>query len=453
MQVITGDGTKPGLLINRNYALLWLGQTVSAFGDFVFNTTLVVWIAQELARGQSWSPIAVSAVMIAASVPILLLGPIAGVFVDRWDKRRTMMRMDGASAALVALLLLVSGALPLPGLSGGVPVGWTLGAIYAVVLLVNSCAVFFRPASLVTLGDIVPEEHRPRAAGMTQASFSLAMLVGPPIAAPMVLVFGSEWALMIDAASFVVSLIAVWAIRVPVHVSPKAETPLFLRELREGLRFFRRSRLLTTLAISGVIVMLGAGSLNALDIFFVTRNLHAPAELYGVLGAAQGAGMILGAVVASVIAQRVGLTRMIWGVLLVVGVLIGVYARMDSFVPGVVVIFVLGLTLPGLNIAIDPLILLATPREFVGRVSATLEPLVTAASIVGTALGGFLYGTVLRDFHAMAFGISFGPLDTIFLWVAALCVLGGVYAMLNLRLERPAPPSEPEEAGAAATAA
>jgi MFS family permease len=91
---------KPGLLINRNFALLWLGQTISVFGDELFDFTLLIWIAAVLTRRpdgttEPWAPLAVSGVLIATIIPYFLLGPLAGVFVDRWEKRQTMLWMDG----------------------------------------------------------------------------------------------------------------------------------------------------------------------------------------------------------------------------------------------------------------------------------------------------------------------------------------------------------------------
>jgi MFS family permease len=71
------------LLINRNFALLWAGQLLSGLGDQVFETTLVVWIAAELAPDKSWKSLAVSGLLVAAAIPMLVIGPVAGVFVDR----------------------------------------------------------------------------------------------------------------------------------------------------------------------------------------------------------------------------------------------------------------------------------------------------------------------------------------------------------------------------------
>ncbi|MGH2487726.1 MAG: hypothetical protein ACRDHE_17130, partial [Ktedonobacterales bacterium] len=83
-------GHRGHALINKNFALLWTGQTISAFGDTLFDTTVVLWIALVLARGQTWAPLAVSGGLLATLVPKILVGPMAGVFVDRWDKQRTL---------------------------------------------------------------------------------------------------------------------------------------------------------------------------------------------------------------------------------------------------------------------------------------------------------------------------------------------------------------------------
>ena len=103
-------GQKLPIYVNPNFSLLWSGQAISYIGDFVFDTTLVLWIASSLAAGKSWAPLAVSGMLVCVLVPSFVGGPIAGVFVDRWDKRRTMLAMDAARAGLILVLLLVSGA-------------------------------------------------------------------------------------------------------------------------------------------------------------------------------------------------------------------------------------------------------------------------------------------------------------------------------------------------------
>src|SRR5215469_18435244 len=90
------------MLVNRNYAKLWYGQAVSAIGDTVFVTTLVLWVSQVLVHGSPWAPAAVSGILVAAGAAVALVGPVAGVFVDRWNRKSTMLRTEVIRGAMVA---------------------------------------------------------------------------------------------------------------------------------------------------------------------------------------------------------------------------------------------------------------------------------------------------------------------------------------------------------------
>lgn len=435
---------KPGLFINGNYGRLWLGLTISVFGDFIFDTTLVIWIAAVIARGQTWAPLAVSGVFIATTVPVLIVGPIAGVFVDRWNKRRTMLAMDAARAALVALLIFTSGVVPLPFLPGGrLPLFWQLGVVYGVVFLLNTLSQFFRPASLALTGDIVPQETQARAMGLSQTSMSIAMILGPTLAAPLFVAFGPEWALGIDALSFVASYLLIHTVVAPPAARSVADgaRPNFWREFGGGLRYFFRSRVLVVLTISATIVMLGGGALNTLDYFFVTGNLHAPTSYFGALQGVMGVGMILGAILAGAFAQKIGLTRTLWLSLLGMALLITAYARSTDIWVAIAIIGVAGIPQAALNVAAGPLLLQSTPREMVGRVSSILNPTITISTLVGAALGGYLDSTVLRGFSATLLGIHFGPVDTIFTCAGLIALAGALFAAFGLWGVKPLAPA------------
>ena len=427
---------RPNLLINRNFALLWSGQIISIVGDFVFDTILILWIATLIVQGQSWAPLAVSGILLSASLPVFIIGPIAGVFVDRWNKRRTMLWMDALRAILILLLLLPAGILPLPFLvAGRLPIFWQLGLIYSTVFLTSACTQFFGPAIFALIGDIVDEPHRARATGLTQLIASLGAIIGPSLATLLFFKAGVQWALLLNALSFVVSFLAILAIRPPqTVVSGELESQgNFFREFGQGIRFYAGNRVLMTILISVTLVMAGAGALNALGIFFVTHNLHTPVSFFGFLSSVLGAGAVVGAVLASAFAQRLGLKRTFWLSLLAAGVLVLVYARLTNLVPAMVVLFLLGLVTTAVDVAAGPLVLDVTPRELVGRVAALLNPALTLVTMLSVAVAGYLYSTVLQSFHATLVGITFGPIDTIFTVTGILVVAGGLYAMVNLR--------------------
>src|SRR5437660_6819850 len=124
---IAAPEPKPSFFINRNFGLLWIGQAISQLGDMIYFITLSLWIATIIAKDQPWAPAAVSGVLLAWAIPTLTIGPFAGVFVDRWNKRRTMIRMDMIRAILILLLLPLTGLLPLPFVSEPLPVAWQIG--------------------------------------------------------------------------------------------------------------------------------------------------------------------------------------------------------------------------------------------------------------------------------------------------------------------------------------
>src|SRR5262249_21156119 len=159
--------------------------------------------------------------------------------------------------------------------------------------------------------------------------------------------------------------------------------------------YFVSNRVLTTVLITAMIAMLGGGALNALDIFFLTQNLHAPVHLYGALGATAGVGVLVGALGAGLIASRLRLERTFWLSAVALGLLILIYARLTSFAPALSLLFVIGLPEAAINVAVGPLVLGATPRALIGRVVAVLQPLISLASMLSMVLAGWLAGGAL----------------------------------------------------------
>lgn len=433
---------KASLFINRNFALMWIGQVISVFGDYLFTTSLTLWIVTQIAYGQSWSPLAVGGVLLAASIPVFLVGPIAGVFVDRWEKRKTMLYMDGTRAVLIALLIPL--ALHLPLLSS-LPATAELAIVCVVVFITNTCAQFFNPSILALTGDIVEEPQRARATGLTQMMSSFAMLAGPPLAAILFFATGLRTMLIFDALSFVVSFLTIWFIQAPpaARSVEVGQAGKFWQEFGVGLRFFFGNSVLVTILIAGFLVVLSEGAFNTLGVFFLQENLHTPLVLYGFLSTAMGAGLTVGALLAGLFAQRLGVTRVLSIGLALDGLVAILYARQVSFLPALALVFLIGFLVGAVNVAVGPILFQTTPRELIGRVAAVVTPALALSSILSISLVSYLDGTLLRNFHATIVGIQFGPIDTIFLATGVLALLGGLYALIQLRCLNNATAVEP----------
>lgn len=422
------------LLINRDYARLWYGQAVSTVGDYVFDTTLVLWVATVLAKGQSWAPAAVSGILLSVGAAVLLVGPVAGVFVDRWNRRATMLRTEVVRAVLVVVLMLLS-LLPI----GTLPTWLWLTVIYAVVFILNASGQFFSPARFATVGDVVEGEvDRTRAAGIGQATTAMAAIVGPPLAAPLLFTIGIQWALLANALSYVVSYLAIRSVRVPgAATAPeapgaKAATSSIRTDFVAGLRFFKGNRFLVALLSIAVIAQCGTGALNALDVFFVTQNLHASSRLYGFMSMAFGIGAILGSLWAARVVRWFGARNATWLGLAVTGIVVFGYARQTTFVAGLILLTMVSIPVAMLNTAMTPLLLNVTPPQYLGRMIAVFNPINQLASMLSVVAAGWLASTALHGFSATVAGMHFGPIDTIFAVAGVLIVLAGGYAYFAL---------------------
>ena len=428
------DGIEPDLpplRHNRNYRRLWFGQAASLLGNEVLDTTIMLWLGLIAAGDQPWGPAAVAGALAAGTIPVLLFGTIGGVYADRWDRRRVMLATDAIRGCLVlalALLLIVGEDLP---------VAVRLSVSYAVIVACAVAAQFFNPARYGLLATVVADADRERMGSITAGTSALAGIVGPAVAAGLVVVANVQWALLITAAGFALSYAAVAKVRAAPAAeatpSAAAELPGMWRELRTGLTFFAGNQVLKVMLITTVVVVAGVASINTLDIFFITRNLHAPVEVYGVLGTAFSIGSLLGAGLAALFAARIRSTRVYAYGFMLVGLLLIVYSRMTTPLGAIIVLFLIGIPAAAVSSMIGPLIMRSTPSHLIGRVSGVLQPASELGSLVSVAVVAWLASSVLHDLNTTVAGIHFSTIDTIFLAIGAIVALTAVYTARALR--------------------
>ncbi|HEY2795428.1 MAG TPA: MFS transporter [Micromonosporaceae bacterium] len=434
-------------LVNRDFARLWYGQAISSVGDFVFDTTLVIWISYDLLPHSSWAPAAVSGLMLFALAGIIIVGPLAGVFVDRWSHRRIMLNTEVVRGILVGGLTCVA-LIPRHDL----PVGAWLTLVYVVVFVVNAAGQFFNPSRFATIGEVVTGEvDQARAFGISQATASTASIIGPVLAAPLMITFGFQWALLVNALSYGVSYIAIRSVNFPATASDGSgsggsggERSSWRDEFTAGIRMFVRSRFLVALCVIAIVAQIGAGAISTLNVFFLTGNLHESPKLLGVLEMTFGAGGIVGALLAGRLVKAFAARRVIWVGLILSGIFFGAYARQTHIVAAMLLIFIFMLPVGALNTAISPMLIASTPPGFMGRMLAVFQPAVNAANVLSIVVAGALASTTLHNFHSSVGGVSIGPIDTIFTVAALLIAASGVYAAFTL------PPAGTEAAGGTA---
>jgi MFS family permease len=421
--------SKRALLINRNYTLLWLGGTISQIGDVLFTMMLILWVGT-LLDNQSSAPLAVSGVVLAAALPALLIGPFAGVFVDRWPKQRTMRIMDALRAVLVCSLLPISGPLPLP-------LALKLTIMYLVVAAVSGLSQFFTPAAKAILKEVVPEEQLTRASALTVGAGVFSWAIGSTCAGICYVSLGAGWAIALNAASFACSWVLVGRMRVSAAESRASAQPTSLRrvltELREGLRFIGGQLQLRTLLLTESLFSFGWGIVSVLAFFYITQNIQVPMSLFGLFSAVPAIGGILGTLLVDRAAGKFGATSVYARALLFAGVMVVV-----STVPNQAIIDLVGFTLIGIatmqaEVLVGPLVLLATPEQMVGRVFSTLGTVTTLSTLLATFLSGYVSSMLLQGVIVHLPTGELNAINLLHIGAGVLIFVGGLHASRQFR--------------------
>jgi Na+/melibiose symporter-like transporter len=379
---------------HRDLRLVLSAGLVSMVGDWILRIGLMyrVFVLTD-------STLASAILMLSSFLPQLLLGSVAGVFVDRWDRRRTMV---------VTNLLLALGLLPLLLVHDASRV-WIA---FVVVFFEAAVAQFFVPAEQALLPRLVPDDRLVTANALNGQTRDLARLVGSAVGGVVAAAGGLLAVTLVDAASFLVCAGMIAGLRTSGRVSAAdavgadehataaaAHRIAALRtEWIDGLRLVGRNRVLRLLAIFLLVTSTGEGIMSTLFAPFVQRVLHGSNEEYGIVVAVQAIGGIVGGLFAAAIGHRVSAARMFGAGAVVFGAIdLAIFLYPLAYVavwPAVVGMLAVGLPAALTLAGFMTLFQRSTVDSHRGRVFGSLGAAEGVAVMVGTLGAGFL-GQVL----------------------------------------------------------
>jgi MFS family permease len=424
------------VLKNGGFRNLWLGQIVSQTGDYFSYLALTV-IVSGFSSNIEQTTLAVTGLMISFTLPRLLFGLLAGVFVDRWDRRRTMLVSDIARAFLVLMMIPAFMASNLP-------------ALYALSFAMATFGTLFFPAKGALIPNLVPTEQLLSANSLSQTSQMLAVLFGPALAGFTLAMAGTgnEWvAFIVDAASFLVSATAIWLIRIPKYLSQPARDDeervmagdasnsqnsafriphsAFKRvwdELLVGLRALVLSRTMASLTIIFTITMLGVGAINVLWVIYLkTRFGFSGSELawrLSLLDIVFAAGMILASVLMGNFMADMAPKWFIVIALIGVGVSLIIFVSVPDYWFFLVGNIIIGMFVAPIETGIGTLMQIVVPNNQLGRVGGGFTTMSDSATILSMGAAG-------------AVGSIIG-IPMVFALAGVVCVIMGVVAWFAL---------------------
>jgi MFS family permease len=372
-------------LRQRNFALLWTAGLISITGDWVLFIGLPIYVYQ-----LTQSTLATSVMFIAGMLPRLLLGSIAGVFVDRWDRRRTMV---------IANLMLGLGLLPLL-LVRSVEQVWI---VYLVQFFEASVSRFFAPAEGALLPTLVSKEYLVPANALNSLNNNLARLIGPAVGGLIAGVFSLAGVAVVDMISFWVAALLIAAIRIPsAQIVPVNEpTPrlsqLFGRvwqEWKEGLQVIWREPRLFRLFLIVTIPMIGEGIFSTLIVVFVSQVLNGGETTLGYLMSAQAVGGIIGSLFVGQITKGMPLYRLMGISAILFGLIDLALFNYPAFIPGLalglLLMAIVGVPGIGYVTGLSTMLQTSAPDAYLGRVLGAFYTTAALLGLLGTMLAGYL---------------------------------------------------------------
>jgi MFS family permease len=375
-------------LRHRDFRLLWTGQTVSSFGNFVY---MVAVPFQILALGGSPLQLGLGAAINTGTMLVFLL--LGGAIVDRLPRRRIILASDFTTGCVVLMVALL-------GFVGAL----RIEHLYVASAFFGMTSAFFMPAMTAIIPELVPTGILQSGNAIRGLSRQMARIGGPVIGGLIVGLSGPPLAFAIDAATFFASFAALWFAR-PLRREPPPPAP-FLEQVRAGISFtFSVPWLWITICIFAVVNLGIAGPLIVALPLLVRDVLHADARVYGAIGTAVGIGELCGTFLGGQFpVRRTGIVMYVWAILT------GVAVAAIGFVAALPEIFVFafaqGLSLVGFGVLWDTAVQRHVPKDMLGRVSSVdafgsilllpISPLIFAALVerVGPQ-GAFIVGGVI----------------------------------------------------------
>jgi MFS family permease len=375
------------VLRNRDFFLLWLGQIISQLGDRLDQMALIA-LVYSRAEG---STIGIAKILSFTIIPVFLIGPVAGVYVDRWDKRRTMYICDLLRAAMVLCIPLFL-------------INKNFIWIYLLIFLIFSVGRFFVPAKLSIIPELVDKEDLLIANSLVNTTGMIAAILGFGVSGIIVEWLKAAGGFYLDSLSFLVSGTMIFLIakksRASMTLSRVGKEIVevirksVVQEIKEGLFYFIKNKHIRITA--GIIFVLWSalGAVYVVIIVFVQKTLHSATKDLGLLIMFLGIGLFIGSLIYGRFGQRLSHYRVIFVSLILSGIMLIIFAVILRHYP--VFLFAAGLSV-ALGVFISPIMIASntiihqvSDNEMMGKVFSSLEIVMHLGFLLFMFLSSFL---------------------------------------------------------------
>lgn len=368
------------VLRQRNFALFWISGLISILGDWMLIVGLPIYV-----YSLTGSTLATGITFVLETLPPVFLSSVAGVFVDRWNRKWVLIIADLVRmVALLSLLLLDS--------ADQIWIAYIVSAVMSIANLFANPAIGALLPSLVSKSDLIV------ANSLNSLSNNLARLIGPALGGSLIAWIGFQTVVVIDSVSFLVSAVLTMLITVRTITPEQAEAAqnervswtAVWREWIDGLSLVRNEYVIAVIFLVIGVMMLAEGILQVLFVIFINQQLNAGAQAFGLILSAQAIGGIIGSLMLSRIDQYLSLYRLIGFSAILNGLLLLVIFNFPSLPLALALFALAGFPIIGFFVSIQTLLQTNTHDDYRGRILGSYGTTIAITTLIGTMIASGL---------------------------------------------------------------
>ncbi len=378
------------ILKNKNFRRLIIGQATSQFGSNMQQFALSLYVL-----AITGSATIFASIIAISIVPRLVLSPIAGVFGDWFDRKKSIVRLDLLNGVLIgayAVYYFINGSLSLP-------------SIYLLVVLLEITEIFFGCSMAAVVPSMLPKEKLLEANRIKAIVSSFSNIASPVLASMMYSFFGIQILLIVNAISFVISALSEMTIDIPkLNKKPvKLDMKSFVNDLKEGINIVKNTKMIRLIISVGVIINFSLSALFGVGVLYIVLEIMRASEVeYGLITTAMASSMLVGPLLLGKFISKMKVGKLFitsFGLINVFIFLMGIIsteAFLSMFDSNLIPLSILGILvfLSGMlstlvNVSIGTLFDTLVPIEFMGRTASITNLCLLIATPIGQILFGF----------------------------------------------------------------
>lgn len=364
--------TQKTILQHKPFRTIWLAQFVSVFGDFLALFGVISLITFRL----HGTPVQVTAVTVAFALPMAIISPVAGVFVDHWNVKRVMIASDVTRGVLILLLVFVT----------------DVRQICLIFAILSSVSSFFAPAQSVTVRTLVPMEGLLAANAIMTQAFYVVRLFAPFAAGALIAALGEKSCFYLDSVSFVFSALMISSLTIlrPARAQSEKTVQALTEDFLEGNKFIFTHAGLAFVFIAMAVAMFVLSSFSPLISIYIRDSLGAGPFIFGVISSMVGIGLIAGSQALTRIPTAGSRTDVVLGGLFGLGLGAAFLGAFRNIPMGALSTFTMGFAISFVLVPAQTMSQRETPPALIGRVSSTFMSLISFSQVLGLLLSGYL---------------------------------------------------------------